>query len=326
MNEEVLVVDDQKDVAESLAELIRVSIRIRAVATSDPREAVSLVRDSPIKVAVLDQRMPEITGTELSAELRSVNDKLRLIMFTGMASGEEVANAAFERGFNAMLQKADVGRLPEAVFEQYIRYQIDSKQRAVQRLSLFQTPRRYRIFGPRIKYALVDAYVIEDNFVDDDSWETFLHLSRGQEEKRTWSWSVKRSVTIEEQSQEALKHSLRGKLSGTVAQLESALEESLTASSKESRSREDSTGGAREMTYKLTDQDGAVRARHFQRAPVFRQWSVVLGVTCDQCGNPHEERIVANERLPLFATRQVDYFDDGDRKIFGSGSVKASYV
>ncbi|MEV0715625.1 response regulator [Asanoa sp. NPDC050611] len=325
MTDEILVVDDQVDTANALARYISVSTGISAIATSDPSEAAQLVRDKPVKVAVLDQRMPEMTGLQLSTVLREVNDKLRLIMFTGQASTAEVADAAYNKNFNEVLEKAQVERLGEVVYQQYLLYQIEARRIAETATVIIRSRPLYRLFGPRVTYSLSDLFVLHEEHIEHKDWETVLQLSRGQEDKRTWNWSTKRSVTVEKQSQEAFKSTLKGRLTSPLGFVESAIEEALTELQKETYTVETSAASSHEVTLKLSDNDTDVRARHFQRAAVYRQWIAVIDIACDCCGGLREERMIVNERLPLFATRQVDYLEGGSR-VYNTGLIRAAYV
>ena len=87
--------------------------------TEDPHQAVELVKENPIKVAVLDQRMPKRTGTALFEDLKRLNPELRGILFSGEAEREDVAEA-LRAGFIDALDKNDVSQLPERVRQLYL--------------------------------------------------------------------------------------------------------------------------------------------------------------------------------------------------------------
>ncbi|MEU7934306.1 response regulator [Micromonospora echinofusca] len=327
MTDEVLIVDDQEAAAARLAEFMRVATGLGVVHTSDPVEAVDLVRSLPIKVAVLDQRMPERTGIQLSVDLRSINEHLRVIMFTGKASPDEVAEATLRKNFNDVLQKGSVSRLGEAIFEQYVAYSIEVAKRIQAPLGeLYRTPRQYRLFGPRVIYSLLDLRVMCEEYVDGGQWQTVIHLTRGQEEKRSSSWTTKFTVTIEQQSQEMLRASVTGRLRDPVGYVQAALERTVSDLRKDVVAVERTAMQTRELTYKLSDQDAEVRSRHIQRAPVYRQWLARLRVECDRCGSPREERVVLEERLPIFATRHIDSRADGSTVTYETGTVGADYI
>ncbi|HEX5872726.1 MAG TPA: response regulator [Longimicrobium sp.] len=62
--------------------------------TSDPAEAVTLVRSSPHALAILDQRIsPDVSGTELLHRLREIQPGLRVIILTGYAQVEDAVDS-----------------------------------------------------------------------------------------------------------------------------------------------------------------------------------------------------------------------------------------
>ncbi|GAB1695034.1 response regulator [Krasilnikovia sp. M28-CT-15] len=326
MNEEVLVVDDHAKTAESVANYVQTVTGLAVVATSNPTDALAIMKTRAIKVAVLDQRMPEKAGTVLSQELRAVDGGVRLIMFSGKASADDVREAAFNIKFNEVLKKGDVDRLAEVVFQQYLEYRLECQQRLVGPVTeLYRSPKRYGFFGPQVIFSLIGLRVLQESFVDEGGWQTVLHLTRGQEDKRGATWSSKYAVTIEEQSQTAIKMSTRGRINVSVGHIQTALEQAIAETHK-SAVVVDQTGSlTREVTYKISDQESNVRSRHLQRAPVYRVWAALIRIECDRCGNPREERILIHERLPAFATRQVDYCDDGTQKTHSTGIVEDAF-
>lgn len=89
---EILVVDDILEAAQDYARLINTKTGLKVIPTSDPDEAVRIVQHNDIKVLVLDQKMPIITGTELLKKLR-LYTKARALMLTGEADIEDLGNA-----------------------------------------------------------------------------------------------------------------------------------------------------------------------------------------------------------------------------------------
>lgn len=88
----VLVVDDDPDVLESLAELLR--RRYEVVATSKPEEATKILRSgTEIALVLADQRMPDKTGVELLAEAAAYSPETVRMLFTGYSDIEAVVAA-----------------------------------------------------------------------------------------------------------------------------------------------------------------------------------------------------------------------------------------
>jgi response regulator RpfG family c-di-GMP phosphodiesterase len=78
----VLVVDDDADVLESLAELLRRDYEV--VGTTDPTEALAVLqRDGEIALILSDQRMPDKTGVELLAEAAQSSPETVRMLLTG---------------------------------------------------------------------------------------------------------------------------------------------------------------------------------------------------------------------------------------------------
>lgn len=80
---QLLFVDDDKDAAREYAELVESFTRLRPLVCSTQDEAIEAVKNNQIAVAVLDQRMPEVEGTDLYRALRAVSPRLRAIMLSG---------------------------------------------------------------------------------------------------------------------------------------------------------------------------------------------------------------------------------------------------
>jgi response regulator RpfG family c-di-GMP phosphodiesterase len=93
----ILVVDDDRDVLDSLVELLRRDYEV--VSTSDPAEAASILQaDQDLALILTDQRMPGKTGVELLAEAARRNPETVRMLFTGYSDISAVI-AAINDGF-----------------------------------------------------------------------------------------------------------------------------------------------------------------------------------------------------------------------------------
>jgi DNA-binding NtrC family response regulator len=87
MKIKVLLVDDEKDFIESLAE--RLQLRDFDVTTAlNGNDAINLVQDSDYDVIVIDVKMPGKDGIETLKEIKSINQLSQVIMLTGHATVE----------------------------------------------------------------------------------------------------------------------------------------------------------------------------------------------------------------------------------------------
>ncbi|MBI4794562.1 MAG: sigma-54-dependent Fis family transcriptional regulator [Deltaproteobacteria bacterium] len=96
--ERVLIVDDEEDMLAGLRRILTQELeQVEVVTASRARQALRLVRQVPIDLALLDIRMPEIDGLELLEALRKEDPWLTAIMMTAYGT-IEVAVAAMKLG------------------------------------------------------------------------------------------------------------------------------------------------------------------------------------------------------------------------------------
>jgi DNA-binding NtrC family response regulator len=83
----VLLVDDEKDFIESLAE--RLQLRNFDVSTAlNGIDSLNLIRENEFDVIVLDVKMPGKSGIETLKEIKNINQLSQVIMLTGHATVE----------------------------------------------------------------------------------------------------------------------------------------------------------------------------------------------------------------------------------------------
>jgi DNA-binding NtrC family response regulator len=78
----VLIVDDEENILRSLRRLFH-GEPFDTIATTDPYEALSCLRERPVAVLVTDQRMPDIDGDHLIARVKAVDARIVCIRLTG---------------------------------------------------------------------------------------------------------------------------------------------------------------------------------------------------------------------------------------------------
>jgi PAS domain S-box-containing protein len=99
----VLVVDDNRDAAESLALLVRM-LGHDARHAYDGSSALAIARQFQPDVALLDLAMPRITGTELQRKLRSLPKQMVIAAVTGLGLAQNRLDA-LGAGFDDFLVK-----------------------------------------------------------------------------------------------------------------------------------------------------------------------------------------------------------------------------
>ncbi|MBU1397850.1 MAG: response regulator [Proteobacteria bacterium] len=100
----VLLVDDEKELVSTLAE--RLSLRdIEADWVTTGAAAIKNVESKSYDIAVLDVKMPKISGIELKKKLEEINPVLKYIFMTGHGSEEDFMTASNELGAEYYLVK-----------------------------------------------------------------------------------------------------------------------------------------------------------------------------------------------------------------------------
>jgi DNA-binding response OmpR family regulator len=88
----VLIVDDEPSIRVSLKVLLEAETH-ECTAVSDAAEALEHLVWNRFDVIVLDNRMPQMTGLELSRQLRGVGDLTPIVFLSGMDDLELPARA-----------------------------------------------------------------------------------------------------------------------------------------------------------------------------------------------------------------------------------------
>ena len=77
----VLLVDDEQDFLDVMSQRIEAQgYQVETIA--DPREAIAVIKDKKVDIAILDYMMPNIDGLTLATNIREINPTIPLIMFT----------------------------------------------------------------------------------------------------------------------------------------------------------------------------------------------------------------------------------------------------
>jgi DNA-binding NtrC family response regulator len=92
VKDKILIIDDDEDVREILAETLKSSDYEVSTAESGER-AVAAVRESPIDLVVLDLVLPRVDGLEVLKEITTLRPETAVIMITGHASVETAIKA-----------------------------------------------------------------------------------------------------------------------------------------------------------------------------------------------------------------------------------------
>lgn len=114
---QLLIVDDQIDLADDLAHMLpwhEVGIA-KVYKAYSAQEALEIVQAQPIDIVITDIRMPGMTGLELIERIRSSWKNIKCILLSGYSDFEYAQTALQHQANNYLLKPADDEQLLEAV-------------------------------------------------------------------------------------------------------------------------------------------------------------------------------------------------------------------
>ncbi|MEW5941003.1 MAG: response regulator, partial [Chloroflexota bacterium] len=100
----ILIVDDEEAILSVLrGGLKKLGEGIQIVTTTDPRQAIEFVRESPFDLILTDYRMNQMDGLALIQSIRAIQPDARVILMTAYGTAE--LKNAVEGGLTAYLEK-----------------------------------------------------------------------------------------------------------------------------------------------------------------------------------------------------------------------------
>ena len=113
-NIKVLVVDDEKDFANTLAQ--RLKLRNLKVNTAyDGEQALAKLQGEEQDVVVLDLKMPGMDGMEVLNEIKKVYPNIQVIILTGHGTDKDEEEAKRLGGFDFLNKPADIDTLERKI-------------------------------------------------------------------------------------------------------------------------------------------------------------------------------------------------------------------
>jgi response regulator RpfG family c-di-GMP phosphodiesterase len=91
----LLIIDDEPNVCDSVHDLLRREFRV--LKANSAEEGYQLMQQEEVHIVMSDQRMPQITGVELLARVKSKYPQAVRMLFTGFADLESII-AAINQG------------------------------------------------------------------------------------------------------------------------------------------------------------------------------------------------------------------------------------
>lgn len=329
MSAEVIIVDDQLSAAQEYERLVRAATGIAVICTDEPSEALEILQNNPIKVAVLDQRMPKMSGTELFAAIKRVDPFVQAIMLTGEAEPGEVDEALAVLGYARYLdKKRSAAKLGDEVLACYVKYLAKAAAadaESIAPIALGEVS-HWRPFGRhKVRYILAGIQILDDKLVSPSTWHTVRQVTVGSAQKIETRTESVLSFSLEEESQAKLTGSLGAK-SKLLADLTSNLQSEVTSRLSRKVGSQVTIGGTYETTFELPAEPsdpGAryILARSYQQAPVYVQFRAAIIRECSCCQGRFYFPITGQIYSGTNDTRTIDYYNDGEERVVQTGTV-----
>src|SRR4051794_21053751 len=99
----LLVIDDEPNVCDSVHDLLRREFRV--LKAHSAQEGYKLMQEEEVHIVMSDQRMPQITGVELLAKVKSKYPQAVRMLFTGFADLDSIIAAINQGHIYGFLKK-----------------------------------------------------------------------------------------------------------------------------------------------------------------------------------------------------------------------------
>lgn len=133
MTEKVLLVDDEEDFIEALAERMR-SRGMEVSSTTSPIDALKKAEAESYDAVILDLMMPEMDGLETLRVLKEKNPDLQVILLTGQATVEKGVEAIKMGAMDLMEKPADLKTLTEKIKKAHAKKMIIVEEKTTERI------------------------------------------------------------------------------------------------------------------------------------------------------------------------------------------------
>ena len=304
---EILVVDDILEAAQDYARLISSKTGLTVISTSDPEKALQIVQHNDIKVLVLDQKMPKMTGTELLRKLREFT-RARALMLTGEADIEDLGNA-INMNFSAHVNKSQVMDLPSSVLHQYTMYCTDfeawtkncNKKFIDYRISLKNWDIE-RIFQ-------IEDVVISSCEVDENQRQTLYQIFSGQDKEIVSEVQAAQEFIIES----SIEHSIGMNIKNTANDIISVFENSMKKILKVSKHISKSQFIKHTTRYHLTEEDSKrIDHRIIECAPTYEVHKITMFSKSLRAKKIKSLTGIVKSFTGYHYFYQIDYLKDGN--------------
>lgn len=142
MSEKVLLVDDEKDFIDALADRMRLR-DMDVETTASARDALKKVEEETFDAIVLDLRMPEMDGIEFLKAVRKRHPELQVIMLTGYGKVKDSVEAMKLGAMDFLEKPADLDLLTAKIHDAKSRRMLLAEKQTVEKVKRILTEKAW---------------------------------------------------------------------------------------------------------------------------------------------------------------------------------------
>jgi CheY-like chemotaxis protein len=116
----VLLVDDERELAQTLSERLQLRDMGCAVAYNG-ESALKLVKEDDPEVMIIDLKLPGISGLEVLQEVKQIRPEIEVIILTGQGSPADEEQCRRLGAFGYLQKPVDIGELSNLIKDAYMR-------------------------------------------------------------------------------------------------------------------------------------------------------------------------------------------------------------
>jgi DNA-binding NtrC family response regulator len=111
----ILVVDDNVELAENIAEIVADAGVAEAIVADSGVRALGFLRSGQFDAMVTDMRMPGMNGAELIHQARRIDPGLPVVVMSAYSGDEQLTTASYEGVFVVLAKPVPIDRILEAI-------------------------------------------------------------------------------------------------------------------------------------------------------------------------------------------------------------------
>lgn len=315
MPQDILIVEDIDVAAHQYGNLISLTLGREPFVETSPFRALKIVERNPIKVLVVDQKMHELTGTELVSEIQKQHPGVVSIMLTGLADKDEVGEAV-NLGFFRYIHKRDVTEeLVPAVEDALRHYDLLAELRKEYKVAVDEEIARVpvgKILRRETLKITLQSVDIEKDVTKDD-WQTEFTAKAGMKTEEVRTFEVKESYQLEHEFSATQEAKL-----GIKNIIDVAFQNNFGIKVGNQWGIIKTRTVKRTISAELEAPDNLnqryIAQRDYQVTGLYDKYTFVLEIKCSLCQSDRTTNVVVYVPKSKNATQQIDYYSDGTTK------------